>query len=184
VSPASAPAAEATDAPETTEGAVPSFDAESEPPKTLTLVPPGPAPADVSIEPPKTLTLVPPGPAPAEASTEPAVDVERATADPGYVPQVYGQGNASARIVIVATGDSWVQIRGPNDELLLTRILHEGDVYNVPNRQGLVLMTGNAGGLEIWVDAKQLGELGPTGAVRRDIALDPGLMLQQFGSAE
>ncbi|MEE9301654.1 MAG: RodZ domain-containing protein [Alphaproteobacteria bacterium] len=192
VLPAPVPALEATDAPETAEGAVPSGEdggalaAGSEPsPDAADPAAPEALPSfGAESEPAETITLVPPEPAPTDTSTEAAADVARATVDSGYVPQVYGRANANARIVIVATDDSWVQVWGPNDELLLTRILHEGDVYNVPNRQGLVLMTGNAGGLEVWVDAKRLGELGPSGTVRRDIVLDPGLMLQQLGNAE
>ncbi len=58
-----------------------------------------------------------------------------------------------------------------------TRIFRPGDVYLVPNRPGLTLMTGNAGGLEVIVDGKMIAPLGPEGAVRRDIVLDPAKLL-------
>jgi len=60
---------------------------------------------------------------------------------------------------------------------VLTRIFRPGDVYLVPNRPGLTLMTGNAGGLEVIVDGKPIAPLGPVGAVRRDVVLDPAKLL-------
>ena len=96
-------------------------------------------------------------------------DTGRATG--GYVPQVYGIGNSEARVVVHATMDSWVQIRGGGNELLLTRILRAGDRYLAPDRADLLMMTGNAGGLEIHVDGKALPPIGPIGAVKRDVSL-------------
>ena len=63
----------------------------------------------------------------------------------------------------------------------MTRILRAGDSYRVPNRNGLTLMTGNAGALEILVDGKPVPPIGPFGAVRRDVSLDPNRL--KTGSA-
>jgi hypothetical protein len=41
----------------------------------------------------------------------------------------------------------------------------------------LILLTGNAGGIELEVDGVRLPPAGPPGAVRRSIALDPALLL-------
>ena len=92
---------------------------------------------------------------------------------PVHEPRVYGGENTGARIVIRATGDSWVQIQGPENELLLTRILREGDSYRVPDQPGILLMTGNAGALEVWLDDERQPSLGPPGFVLRDLALEP-----------
>ena len=93
------------------------------------------------------------------------------------VPRVYGQARADTRIVIRATQESWVQVRNRNDIPLITRVLRAGDTYYVPNREGLTLVTGNAGGLEIEVDSVRLPPLGSVGTVRREIALDPTKLL-------
>jgi len=90
----------------------------------------------------------------------------------GYRPQAFGAVNEDTRVVIRARHDSWVQVQGPNNELLLTRILRAGDVYHAPDRADLVLMTGNAGAIEVIVDGQSLGPLGPEGEIRRGIALD------------
>ena len=103
--------------------------------------------------------------------------------DPGYVPKVYGRSNLDVRVVITALDDSWVQVQGPDNELLLTRILHTGDSYRVPDRPGLVMVTGNAGGLEVRVDDATAPALGPTGVVLRNIALDPERLLAGTATA-
>lgn len=92
-------------------------------------------------------------------------------------PRIYGSDNENARIVLRAKYDSWVQVRDGQDALLLTRVLRAGDTYRVPNQAGLMLLTGNAGGLEIEVDGQTLAPLGPVGSVRRNIALDPGRLI-------
>ena len=94
-----------------------------------------------------------------------------------YVPKVYGRSNLDARVIITAVDDSWVQVQGPDNELLLTRILHAGDTYRVPDRPGLVMVTGNAGGLQVQVDDTPAPALGPLGVVLRNVALDPDRLL-------
>jgi cytoskeleton protein RodZ len=90
-------------------------------------------------------------------------------------PKVYGTENSGARIVIHAAADSWVEVRdSKSDELLLTRVLFKGDSYRVPDRAGLTLLTGNAGGLRIAVDGEDAPSIGPLGAVRRNVLLEPG----------
>lgn len=101
--------------------------------------------------------------------------------DESRQPRVYGVENATARIVLRARLDSWVQVHAADESLLLTRVLQPGDSYQVPALDGLTLVTGNAGGLEIEVDGTALPPLGPVGAIRRGIALDPERLLD--GSA-
>jgi cytoskeleton protein RodZ len=97
-------------------------------------------------------------------------------------PRTYGQNDANTRIVLRAVEDSWVQVRDHQDALLLTRVLRSGDTYYVPDRIGLTLLTGNAGGIAIEVDGVTLAPLGPVGAVRRQIALDPARLLDGTAS--
>ncbi|MGQ3075847.1 MAG: DUF4115 domain-containing protein, partial [Ferrovibrionaceae bacterium] len=85
---------------------------------------------------------------------------------------VYGGENGDSRVVIRAKADSWVQVFGPGEEMLLSRILRAGDSYKVPNRPDLRLTTGNAGALEILIEGQALPPLGAQGQVRRNIPLD------------
>src|SRR3546814_2226626 len=77
------------------------------------------------------------------------------------------------RVMIRATGDSWVQVRDAQGAALFTRVLREGDVYRVPEQSGLRLATGNAGALEILVDGTPAPSLGSFGEVVRHVLLEP-----------
>ena len=110
------------------------------------------------------------------ASVQPAIPAP--VVEPSdYIPQVFGQANAGSAITLRAREESWVQVTGANNELLLTRILRPGDIYHVPDREGLMLMTGNAGGIEILVGDIVTPSLGKLGKVRRQVALDPKRLL-------
>jgi len=157
---------------------------------------PTPAPGEAApAETPQATTqeaLLPPPAAPeapaAPAASEPyAIPAAPESGVPAtafllnHEPTVYGQENADARIVLKAHQDAWVQVRDREGNLLLTRVLRVGDSYMVPNQADLTLLTGNAGGLEITVDGSALPALGPVGAVRRNIPLDPDALRDGAG---
>ncbi len=129
-------------------------------------------------------------PAAATVAAEPAAAEEPSAAVPGVTPPPSIPAAPAApettqeaavppldpdapRIVLQAKQDSWVQIRNAKDEAILTQVLREGESYAVPNEPGLVLLTGNAGGLVVELDGKALPPLGAVGAVKRNIVLDP-----------
>jgi cytoskeleton protein RodZ len=89
-----------------------------------------------------------------------------------------------SRVTVSARVDSWVQIQGPRNELVLTKVLRPGEAYAVPDRPGLVMITGNAGGIDVTVDGQRIGPLGPVGVVKRNIALDPDSLRSVYGSAQ
>lgn len=117
------------------------------------------------------------------AAAQADTPTQAATASPAPQPQpgtnnkVFGEDNADARVVITAKSTAWVEITGPDGKRLLTRLMNKGDQYRVPNMQGVTLVTGNAGALEISVDGKDARPLGPVGAVRRDVSLNPEAIL-------
>lgn len=79
-----------------------------------------------------------------------------------------------SRVRLRAKIDNWILVRdGQTDRLLFSRVLAKGDYYDVPNRPDLLLMTGNAGALDVLVDGELAPPLGGMGEVRRDVALDP-----------
>ena len=79
--------------------------------------------------------------------------------------------------MVRATADSWVEVRSGDQDPMLSKVLHAGDVYEVPSLPGLKLATGNAGGIEIVVNGRAMPLLGPMGAVRRDVALNAESLL-------
>ena len=87
-------------------------------------------------------------------------------------PRVYGIDNINPRVIITANTPTWVEIAAPSGELILTRLLSNKDSFNVPNIKGLLLITGNAGGLNFTVDGVKIPQIGPIGSVRRNISLN------------
>lgn len=78
-----------------------------------------------------------------------------------------------ARVVLTATERSWVEIRDPLGNRILSRIMAPGEAYQVPDQAGLRLTVGNAGGLEIRVNGQPIPALGGPGVVRRNVPLEP-----------
>ena len=87
--------------------------------------------------------------------------------------------NADARVIVRALDQSWMQIRSLSGDYLRTRTLEAGDAFLVPNRDDLVLWTGNAGAVEFVVDGERVTPLGPDGRVIRDIPLEPEALLER-----
>ena len=84
-----------------------------------------------------------------------------------------------SRILVKALKNSWIQVRDNKaKKLLLTKLLRAGESYSVPNQPDLVLLTGNAGALEILVDGKSVPGLGPPGTIRKNVILDPEKLRQ------
>jgi cytoskeleton protein RodZ len=99
----------------------------------------------------------------------------------GPVGQVDGRENTDARVVLKALESSWIQISSPGGDYVRSGTLEPNDVFLVPNRSDLKLWTGNAGGLEVIVDGTILAPLGTSGAVLRDVSLDPASLRARLG---
>ncbi|MGH6720300.1 MAG: RodZ domain-containing protein [Alphaproteobacteria bacterium] len=130
----------------------------------------GPELATTATTPTAATTTTVPAATTTATTTATIEDTAQTTTD--YVPTVYGRGNAG-RVELRATQESWVQVTEADGGSVFTRVLRPGDVYRVPDRGGLSLRTGNAGGLEIVVDGVALPALGGLGEIRRGIVLDP-----------
>lgn len=116
-------------------------------------------PATPTPEPTKPVEAVKP---PAEEKPKPAAADKPAEAKPAA---------GADTIELRAVSDSWIQVRA-GDQLLLTRLLRKGETYRVPDRQGLTLMTGNAGGVEVLVNGTLMPPLGEEGTVARGVPLE------------
>ena len=157
------------------------------------MVAPAPAPAPVTVAKPvpapapepAPVVAAPasepkPAPAPVAAAPKPVskpapvavVPAPKPTPQPAPVAAPAQTASAPAAIEIRAKADSWVQVRGADGRVVVMRILRKGDSYQVPNENGLTLMTGNAGAIEIVVDGEPVPSIGAFGAVKRDVSLD------------
>ncbi len=75
--------------------------------------------------------------------------------------------------MIVAIGDSWVEVNDATGNILFSKVLHAGDSWPVPDEAGLTMTAGNAGGTEIAINGKAGAPLGAVGAVLHNYALTP-----------
>ena len=80
-----------------------------------------------------------------------------------------------------ATEESWVEVKTEGNNPVLSQVLNPGDTYMAPNTPDLKLTTGNAGGLEIRVDGKEIRSLGGTGTIIREIPLAAESLLENNG---
>lgn len=143
-----------------------------QPPPTAQV--PAVQPAPPASPPPVAAPPAPVAQAPVSAPTAAPVPAAppAAAAPAAEASTSYGAATAG-RIRVEATAPAWIQVRGPNNEQIFTRLLNAGERYQVPDRAGLTLLTGNAGGVRIIVDGQTLAPLGAEGEVKRGISLDP-----------
>ena len=82
-----------------------------------------------------------------------------------------------AKIVIKATEDSWVEVRVGRRKPLLSRLMRQGESFEVASRPGLKMVTGNAGGVAIEVNGTQVPPLGAAGEILQNVAIDAKALL-------
>jgi len=167
------------------EETVPAEPAPSEEPEAAAVKPAAPSPtnAEASTGAEPTPDEAPPAeavpaepPAAAEDQVPPEADVastgeEVVEESPPQQTAAEAEGQAG-KIVVRARLESWIQITNEKKEVVFSRVLRSGETYTVPEDKGLMLTTGNAGGIEISVNGKKLKSLGTVGLVKRDIPLD------------
>lgn len=92
-------------------------------------------------------------------------------------------GPSSVRndIAIHMKDSVWIEIRREEDgHIHVSQVFREGDYYELPAEEGLVMDTGNAGALEIHIGERVLPRLGETGDVMRAVSLAPASLMQKF----
>lgn len=115
-------------------------------------------------------------PEPAPVTGTPLAE-EKKAGEPVRTIHIYGQKNDNPRVVLVANDDAWIEVARGN-LLFISRTLKKGDRYQVSrNPENLYLKTGNAGGLDIYVDGNPVPPIGPKGATRTRIPLDPAYLV-------
>ena len=134
--------------------------------KSLLEPPPMPKrkPTTIHASEPKTLTGA------ALASEKTVAEVSTAESAQFVTPAVVSP--TTHRVVLRAIIDTWVQVVANDEEPLLSRLMREVETFVVPARPGLIMATGNSGGVEILIDGKAIPRLGSVGEIRTNINLD------------
>jgi hypothetical protein len=73
----------------------------------------------------------------------------------------YGSDMLNSDLALKAIEESWVEIRGvQSGKVLMTRTMKTGDVFYTPRGTDILLTSGNAGGIEVYIDGASIGALG------------------------
>ena len=73
---------------------------------------------------------------------------------------------------ISAKTDSWIEIQKNNLEILVSKVIKKDEKIKIPYEKGLILVTGNAGGIIIQINDKIINNIGMPGEVKRNISLN------------
>jgi cytoskeletal protein RodZ len=104
-------------------------------------------------------------PAPALPAPEPPPGTQQAAVTP------------AGTIVLEARMDSWIKVVDADGKTVTSQVLKAGERYEIPNQPGLILRTGNAGGLDVLVGDRKAPPLGEVGAVFQKIVLERDRLL-------
>jgi cytoskeleton protein RodZ len=95
---------------------------------------------------------------------------------------------SGSRIVLTALEPTYVRIKDPRKPegkgIFVDRILQTGESVSAPERTGLLMQTGNAGGLHVAVDGRSAGVMGKRGEVVTRIPLDPSYFLKRASASQ
>lgn len=76
------------------------------------------------------------------------------------------------QIKLKASEPSWVEVRDETNRIIFMRVMKRGEEYVVPDKPGITISTGNAGGMTILVGNNPLPSLGNRGEVKRGIRVE------------
>ena len=79
--------------------------------------------------------------------------------------RVFGAKDAAVRLVLKAKAPVWVRVEDAQGNVVMTQMLMKGDTYQVPNREGLVVIARDGGLLSYIIDGKEKGILGTPGEI-------------------
>lgn len=109
------------------------------------------------------------------AATPPAAPAAPAASPQAAAAPPAGDGS---RITLRGRTEAWIQLRDTRANRVLTdRVLRAGETMTVPLREGLMLTTGRAEGMELLVDGNPAPALQNIVGVRRDIPMDPDRLM-------
>ena len=86
--------------------------------------------------------------------------------------KVFGSTDDKVHVVLKATKAIWLLIEDGQGNRVATQMLNPGDVYRVPNREGLVAIAQDGGALVYSIDGVEKGVLGQPGSLLAAEPLD------------
>jgi len=80
-------------------------------------------------------------------------------------------------VIIKATASAWIEVTRANGEVLVTKLMRDGDELALSTIDELFLSTGNAGGLRLEMVNLTAFDAGQTGEILRDLRLNREALL-------
>ncbi len=113
-------------------------------------------------------------PPPVAGAPSPADPAPPAPPAPALAPVVEpALASDTPRVILRLKADAYIHVRERQGPVLLNRVMRGGETWVLPSGAPLLLTTGNAGGTELVIEGTASPALGPSGAVRRDLLIDP-----------
>lgn len=91
------------------------------------------------------------------------------------------------RLVLKALEQTYIRVRESaqaGGAVLVDRVLDAGETFVAPDRPGLLMVTGNAGGLQVEVDGRVIGVMGRRGEVKSRVPVDPSYFLESIATTQ
>ncbi|MFM8747479.1 MAG: RodZ domain-containing protein [Aestuariivirga sp.] len=86
--------------------------------------------------------------------------------------RTFGAANGESRLMLKAKAPVWVRIEDNQGRVVMTQMLMKGDIYRVPNRDGLIIIARDGGLLSYSIDGRDKGMLGTPGEILVGRSLD------------
>lgn len=164
--PATAPVANAAEAPAFASAATAQNSTTQEPEGFVSATPA----ADAAV----TATQETPAATDAASATDAKETSNDATAEAAdETPAAVVPSTVKNHRVLEAVQSSWVEVRDEKNTILFTSILKAGQILPLPDNTRLTLTTGNAGGLRLIIDGKPQSVFGQANEVKRNIVIAP-----------
>ena len=75
------------------------------------------------------------------------------------------------RITLEALAPAWVRLRRPDGEVLLSKVMRRGEKFTVPDHPAVLLSTGDAASVAVFVDGARVADVGGAGQILEDVTL-------------
>jgi hypothetical protein len=109
----------------------------------------------------------------ASVAAPPPAEAPRQASPPASKPAEPTSNSSVMHIDIEAKQPAWVAITDANGKRLMAKTLEANETHTLDLTAGATLRTGNAGGLVVRFNGKEIGPLGPVGKIR-DISFKNG----------
>jgi len=140
--------------------------------------PPPPKPAAAPAPSATAAPGTPPATAPANGTDATAALPET----PPVTGHVYGQQNASARVVLHVKEATRILVQDEGGRVFINRALEPGDTYQVPNVPGLLLTAQHGNAVEVDLDGQSMGLASSDADPSEALSLDPQAISDRYGN--